>query len=164
MYLSSVVNGTAVLIDQETISKALGLHPSLSSYPNINISSTYIFDREEYWKFISCFCNIQVPKNVFNNDKGFNPKHFIPIYQTLIEIVKYNIYPSLEKKVSFLVMKLIYQTVSNKINFNIPHMIMCKMVSSPKIGLNPYGLLLTKIFEYLKFNINIPPLFHVTYL
>lgn len=35
------------------------------------------------------------------------------------------------------------------------------MVSCSKSGLNPYGLLLTKVFKHLKFNVSIPPFFHV---
>lgn len=162
VFLTSIVSGIPCLIDQEILISALKLHASLTTPTHVDISKSFLFDMNEYRNFISTFCNVEVPHNVFSNDRGFNSAHFIPLYQNLATFVKENVFPSLEKSVSFLDMKIMYKIATNRISFNIPHMLMTKMHAASKAGYSPYGLLPTKVFEHMKYNICIPHFFHVT--
>lgn len=100
---------------------------------------------------------------MFTTDKGISYEHFTPLYQNLAQIIRLNVFPTQNagKLMSFVEMKLMYKLAFKKIDFNLPYMIMTKMISAAKLGYMPYGLLLTQVFEHFLFDINIPPFFYV---
>ncbi|KAK1400921.1 hypothetical protein POM88_000526 [Heracleum sosnowskyi] len=106
VYLTSVVSGIPCLIDQETFENALNLHPTLTAFDPVDITKNFIFDRDEYKNFLSAFCNVEIPPNLYNNDRGIRSDHFTPMYQNLIQFVKEDFFPSTEKLLSFLEMDL----------------------------------------------------------
>ncbi|KAK1370011.1 hypothetical protein POM88_036103 [Heracleum sosnowskyi] len=71
VYLTSIVSDIPCLIDQETFENALNLHPTLTTFDPVDITKTFIFNRDEYMNFLSAFCNVEIPPNVYNNDRDY---------------------------------------------------------------------------------------------
>lgn len=53
VFLTSIVNDIPCLVDQEVFVKALNLHPTLYAFDHIDISKTFVFERNEYRNLIS---------------------------------------------------------------------------------------------------------------
>lgn len=58
----------------------LKLDPKIVSLSPMDVSSTFTFNSDELSKFLIVFCGKEVSKNLFQNDKGINYKHFTPFY------------------------------------------------------------------------------------
>ncbi|KAL8103324.1 hypothetical protein AgCh_027768 [Apium graveolens] len=148
-FLTSKIDSKSVIINYAKLGKILKLDSSILSLPPVDVSFTFTFNNDELDKFLTVFCGKEVPKNVFQKDKGITYEHFTPFYQVLAEIVKNDFYPSNTNKfVNFVELKIMYKLASKSVDFNLPYVILTKMISAAQHGYMPYGLLLTHVFEY----------------
>ncbi|KAL8119685.1 hypothetical protein AgCh_016975 [Apium graveolens] len=58
-------------------------------------------------------------------------------------------------------LKILYKLASKSVNFNLPYVILIKMISDAQHGYMPYGLLLTHVFEYFHCDLLAHPHFFV---
>lgn len=92
VYLTFVINGTPILVDHLVLGKALKLNSNAMALSPIDITKTYMFHAEEQRLFLSMFCGVDVPPNVFESTNGINYEHFTPLYQNLAEIIRANFF------------------------------------------------------------------------
>ena len=150
--LDSVVHGRNVHIDVNSICRALKLSPEILPQPYINIYEVYKFNKEEFEMYVGFFCGDSIPTGLCAVDCGIAFKYFLPDYQQLAIILRANLLPKAKNNqyFDFLDFKVMYQLVTNKVEFNIIYVIILNMFVAFQEDFMPYGLLLTAIFELFK--------------
>lgn len=123
----------------------------------------FVFEKNELRLFLSVMCGLEVPPNIFVEDKGVFYEHFIPPFQYLALIIRSNIFPntSHSKLMTFAEIRLMHKLASHKVHFNLSYLILLQMINGYKKGYMLYGLLLTKVFEFFKLNVTTLPYFSV---
>lgn len=64
-YINSVINGTPILIDHLLLGRILKFSPNAMSKSPIDIASYFTFNTDELRMFLSVFCGVEVPSNVY---------------------------------------------------------------------------------------------------
>lgn len=163
MFVTSVVNGKFFALDHIELTKALKMNLKTLQLANIDITKEFVFNRLEMKLYLSVLCGVEVPPTLELTEKGISYEYFTPLFQNLALILRANFFQnySADKLMSFPEIKLMYRLASKKVTFSLPYMILTHMVNSYKKGYLTYGLLLTKVFEYFKLNLNQLPYFQV---
>ncbi|KAK1393870.1 hypothetical protein POM88_012926 [Heracleum sosnowskyi] len=148
-YFSSFVNGKNVYIDHYILNKSLRLGNRPSDLPCINIYEKFVFNQKEFEMFLGLFCDEDVPLGLCAKNCGISFRHFTPKYQKLAIILRENILPKPkhDRFFDFVDIKVMFQLVSNYVEFNINYVLVLNMIYAHLIDYMPYGLLITSIFE-----------------
>ena len=113
------------------------------------MSATFKFNKDEFEKFFKMFCGSEVPPSLCEQNCGVSFNHFLLKYQQLAYIIRANILPKplMDKYFDFVDLKIMYQMVTNTVEFNIIYVIILHMFLAFQLDFMPFGLLLTSIFE-----------------
>jgi hypothetical protein len=149
-YLCSFVNGKNVYVDHYVLNKCLRLGNKPTDLPCINIYEQFVFDQNEFELFLGFFCDQDVPSGLCSKNCGISFKHFLPKYQQLAIILRANILPKpkLDQYFDFIDLKVMFQLVTNSVEFNINYVLVLNMIYGHLVDYMPYGLLLTSVFEH----------------
>ncbi|KAL8135603.1 hypothetical protein AgCh_010292 [Apium graveolens] len=163
VFLTTMVNKKPSMLDHEVLGTSLKLSTSQLKLANIDISKDFIFNKNELRLYLSVMCGHKVLPDICVKDGKILFEHFTPVFQTLALIIRSNIYPNISdnKLVSFAEAKLMYKLAGHKVHFNLSNMILLQMINGFKKGHMLYGLLLKKIFEHFRLNVNTLPYFPV---
>lgn len=148
-YFSSFVNGKNVYVDHYILNKSLRLGNRPSDLPCINVYEKFVFNQQEFELFLGLFCDEDVPLGLCAKNCGISFRHFTPKYQQLAIILRANILPKPEhdKFFDFVDLKIMFQLVSNSVEFNINYLLVLNMIYAHIVDYMPYGLLITSVFE-----------------
>uniref|UniRef100_A0A161XQJ8 Uncharacterized protein n=1 Tax=Daucus carota subsp. sativus TaxID=79200 RepID=A0A161XQJ8_DAUCS len=147
--LHTVVHGKNMLIDTNTFTRALKLGIKTPYQPCVNIYEKFVFNTKEMELFLGFFCDCDVPKGLCDQNIGIDYRHFTTLYQQLAIIIRANSLPK-PKDVhifDFVDLKVMFQVVTNQIEFNVNYVIILNMIIAFQENYMPYGLLLTSVFE-----------------
>ena len=150
MYLfNTVVHGKNMLVDVNTFARALKLGLHTPSQPCVNIYEKFSFQKKEYELFVGFFCNSDVPAGLFEEECAIDFRHFTPIYQQLAIIIRSNLLPKPKQAnfFDFVDLKVMFQLVTNQVEFNICYVMLLNMVYAFQEDYMPYGLMVTAMFE-----------------
>ena len=147
--LNTVVHGKNMLVDVNTFARALKLGLQTPFQPCINIFEKFVFQKNEFELFVGFFCNSDVPVGLFEEECAIDFRHFTPIYQQVAIIIRANILPKPKEAhfFDFVDLKVMFQLVTNQVEFNICYVILLNMIYGFQEDFMPFGLLLTAIFE-----------------
>lgn len=156
---TTVINGRNVFVDVDILYKAFRIEPEFIPQPCINFFEKFIFDRKEFETYVTFFCDSELPPALCVENCGIILEHFTPDYQQLVIIVRANILlqPRNDKFFDFVDLKVMYQLVTNSVEFNVLYVILINMFLAFQQDFMPYGLLLTSVFEL--FHISMPRMF-----
>lgn len=147
--LHRVVNKKHITIDVNSIANALRLEANTFNQPCINIYEQFAFDKEEFKILVGFFCESEVPEGLCDENCGICFMHFTPTYQQLAKILRANMLPkpNHDQFFDFIDLKVMFQLVSNKVEFNLGYVIILNMFLAYQLDSMPYGLLLTSLFD-----------------
>ena len=147
--IDTLVHDRHIHVDVNVLCKALRIDPNAFPQPCINVYESFKFNKDEFEKFLKMFCGSEVPPSLCEQNCGISFNHFLPKYQQLAYIIRANILPKplMDKYFDFVDLKIMYQMVTNTVEFNIIYVIILHMFLAFQLDFMPYGLLLTSIFE-----------------
>uniref|UniRef100_A0A169WRG4 Uncharacterized protein n=1 Tax=Daucus carota subsp. sativus TaxID=79200 RepID=A0A169WRG4_DAUCS len=147
--ISTVVHNKNMLVDINTLNRCLKLGDQVPFQPCINIYEKFVFDKKEFELLVSYFCDADVPVNLCDKNCAIEFHHFTPLYQQLAIIIRSNLLPKPKNTQFFdyVDLKVMFQLVTNQIEFNINYVILINMIMAFEVEYMPYGLLLTSLFE-----------------
>lgn len=136
-------------MDVNTISRALKIDMHAPSLPCINIYEKYLFDRRDFELYVGFFCDSNAPLGSCVENFGISFVHFLPIFQQLAIILRANLLPkpNNDQFFDFIDLKVMFQLVTNQVEFNISYVMILNMFLAYQLEYMPYGLFLTSIFE-----------------
>lgn len=138
-----------MFIDVNTFNRCLKLGSSVPHQPCINIYENFVFNKKEFELFVGHFCDADVPVDLCEENCAISYLHFTPLYQQLAIIIRSNLLPKPKNAqfFDFVDLKVMFQLVTNQIEFNINYVILLNMIMAFEVEYLPYGLLLTSLFE-----------------
>ena len=147
--IDTVVHDKHVHVDVYVLCKALKIDPNLFPQPCINVYDAFKFDKDEFEKYVKLFCGSEVPTGLCAENCGISFAHLLPVYQQLAFILRANILPKpfMDKYLDFVDMKVMFQMITNSVEFNIIYVIILHMFLAYQLDFMPFGLLLTAIFD-----------------
>ena len=148
----SVVQGQTIHVNMDVIFRALRIDPAHIPQPCINIYEAYKFNQRDFEIHIGFFCGTDAPIGLCHENCGISFKHFLPKFQQLAIILRANLLPKPQgdQYFDFIDLKIMYQLVTNRLEFNIVYVIILNMFLAFQLDYMPYGLLLTAVFDLFK--------------
>ena len=148
----SVVQGQNIHVSVHTIFRALRIDPAHIPQPCINIYEAYRFNQRDFEIHIGFFCGTEAPIGLCHENCGVSFKHFLPNFQQLAIILRANLLPKPQgdQYFDFIDLKIMYQLVTNRLEFNMVYVIILNMFLAFQLDYMPYGLLLTAVFDLFK--------------
>lgn len=108
-----------------------------------------MFNKNEFELYVGMFCDSDVPLGLCDSNWGINFVRFTPTYQQVAFVVISNILPKpkQDQYFDFVDLKIMFQLVTNKVDFNLCYVLVLNMINGFYMDYMPYGLLLTSLFE-----------------
>ncbi|KAL1826633.1 hypothetical protein ACET3Z_005045 [Daucus carota] len=147
--INTMVQDTHIHVDVITVCKALKIDLDIFPQPCINIYDTFKFEKDEFEKFLKLFCGCELPIGLSVENCWISFKHLLPVYQQIAMIIRANVLPkpANDQYFDFADLKVMYQMVTNTVEFSIAYVIILHVFLAFQLDYMPYGLLLTAIFE-----------------
>lgn len=151
------VKGKEIIVTEEFLCKLLDISTDWIEYPKRNGFLESVQDTEE--NCLEFKSNLAMLSGQFVPDQWFDAPidvpfcHLLPKFQFLTKIIKKNLTPftNAHKTVNFFDLKFMREFMDEKVEVNLPYVLLTSIEQCHLKGVLGFGLVLTKIFKFLEF-------------